>query len=214
MEHNEQRSMVPEPTPDPAMLMRDLMEGTLLGRKLPKERYAEIERSLHDHASKEMLALAGAWHFRACTHPRWMSILQTCLTHLEDPEYIKQLRADPDTLMKLAQLAADRDKDYIKFYMELLKSKQGGRGAGGTPFDPKQIFNFFFGEDAAVAVIPDSMKDGDERRLANEKIDKAIAVLKGDIPKAPVREPRLRDGPPAALPSERQIIDADHDGTR
>ncbi len=202
----EQKSVVPDPTLDPAMLMRDMMEGTLIGRKLPKERYAEIDLALHDHGSKEMLALAGAWHFRALTHPRWMAILQTCLGFMDDPEYIRRLTADPDTLMKLCQLATDRDKEHIKFYMELLKSQQGGKGAGGTPFNPKEIFNFFFGENAAVAVIPESLKDPDKRRLSNDRITQAIAILRGEIPQAPIHSSRLKDGPPEVLPGD-QVID-------
>lgn len=204
-DETDKRSMVPSATPDPAMLMRDVMEGTLVGKTLPKERYKEIEAAFHDHASKEMLALAGAWHFRALTHPRWMAIIQTCLGFLEDPEYIRRLTADPDTLMKLCQLAADRDKEYVKFYTELLKAQQGGKGAGATPFNPKEIFNFFFGENAAVAVVPDQLKDPDQRRLTNDRITQAIAILKGEIPQAPISQKRLRDGPPEVHPSDQVI---------
>ncbi len=212
-DETEKKSLVPDPTPDPAMLMRDVMEGTLVGRKLPKERYKEIEHAFHDHGSKEMLSLAGAWHFRALTHHRWMAIIQTTLGFLEDPEYIRRLTADPDTLMKLCQLATDRDKEYIKFYMDLLKEQRAGKGGGGTPFNPKEIFNFFFGENAAVAVVPESMKDPDQRRLSNDKIAQAIAVLKGEIPQAPISQARVKNGPPEVMPGD-QVIDVENNGPR
>lgn len=187
----EEHELIPAPSAEAKTLMQQMYEALMNQKDMSDYLRATFERVVQNQKDSYQLMLAAAGAAMMEEQADLMSGAAFAKHIMSQPEYIMRLAADPEAMRKHAETLHKMGRDNLDFFQKDLKSKLDAAKAAG-PTDPATQFNFYFGEGSSAAILPDQLADRTKRKQFQERAALALALLKDEIPDAPVSGKRLR----------------------
>jgi hypothetical protein len=187
----EERDIVPAPSAEAKTLMQQMYESLMSKTEMDTTLRETFERVVQNQKDSYQLMLAAAGAVMMEEQADLMSGAAFAKKIMSQPEYILRLAADPEAMRKHAETLHKMGRENLDFFMKDLKSKLDAAKTAG-PTDAGSQFNFYFGEGSTAAILPDQLADRGKRKQFQERAALALALLKDEIPDAPVSGKRLR----------------------
>jgi len=155
----------------------------------PENRRA-FERALHDQIGKTMLHLSAVALHKQRRHAKLLGMADFVLNFASDPEYMKIMCSQPDTMVKFLSLIHKMEGDDTKFLHDLAVGAKKKEDMG---FDAEKALNLVIGlVGAAGNNLPPELQEPGKlknfRLIAQDLID----VLEGDpLPEKPEKSMRV-----------------------
>ncbi len=198
MSIEEQSEIVPAPSLEAKTLMQQMYESLMGKSEMDAALRETLERVVKNQKDSYQLMLAAAGTVIMEEQADLMAGAAFAKKIMSQPEYILQLRADPEAMRKHTETVHKMSRENLKFYQEELKSKLDQAKSTGP--DAANQFNFYFGQGSTAAILPEHLADRKKRKQFQERAALALALLKDEIPDAPLSGKRLRR-------AEENIID-------
>ena len=181
---------IPSPAPSTVNLIREIAGYVVARNPISQGSKHLLAHAVNDYQDqiRMMLAVIGSHKMQRIANI--LAAVDLCQEKLTDPEYLKALSMYPDEFRRHYALLKEVEKSDLEFLRSQVSSDAEKEGFSR---DPRQQYNFFFGQATSKALLPVDLTI-EERRKTRAVIDELFALVSGpEKPKPPKSPDRVID---------------------